>query len=496
MWDYVNKLQMRDYLWREIGVNGRPVALFNGKWEHAVVVVGYDGTTFEVHDPASTTMGSIGYGQKAWSEFVDGMAVNDKLVTLVVPKDLPANPGRVAASFLPNAFQFIKPNYGPDEPSAIWRFGWDHERAEGYSIRHASTDALGDPLPGEVSTLQVNGDIQLTNGSRTTASEVGVFLDVTALGAPSGQGRLSTHRTVTVPANAAVNLDVPDIPVDTFRYNIGDDVEYLLSAIVRGGGETLDWQTVRFKLAPVTPVIEAVQPAAAAVGDQVRIRGKKLGFLALNNAVKFNGEEADSIVSWSDDEITVIVPDAATTGPLLVERGEIASNSVDFTVSEFTTLNGSVTAMYGNEVVTGLSISVAGDWSLRAMGAELDYMIPETRHHSFYAKLSEPGTLSLDFSGATTPAEIPVDGGGKIVILPLEWSFNPSSSGSAFPWSGSGSEGSQSWSFTFQTYNDMFCANPYFAVYGDVYDAGGNLTQAHAFLNGRTVGIFCVKPGY
>ncbi|MCA9759575.1 MAG: hypothetical protein KDA27_27515, partial [Candidatus Eisenbacteria bacterium] len=166
----------------------------------------------------------------------------------------------------------------------------------------------------------------------------------------------------------------------------------------------------------------------------------------------------------------------------------------DFTVSEVTTLAGNVDVSYGEEVVTGATINVSGTWSLRAEGAVLDYYIPDTRHYSWYVRKDAPGELVLNFSASISPAEVNLNGGGKIVFHPIEWEFSTSASGSSFAWSESGSDGQNTVSFTFDTYKDMLCSNPYFAVYGDIYDAEGNLTETHSFQNGRTVGVFCMKP--
>ncbi|MCB9462157.1 MAG: IPT/TIG domain-containing protein [Candidatus Eisenbacteria bacterium] len=494
LWDYVNNTQMRDYLWREIGVNHHPVGLFVGKWSHAVTVVGYDGSTFKIHDPASVSTGQIGYTSKAWNEFVDGMDIGDKLVTMVVSKPLSTSNERITASWLPDAFEFTKPRYGEDMP-AIYRYQWDYREEDGYSLRNPATDEVADPLPGEVEIFRVNGDLQLANSSRTASTDVGVYVDITALGdPPSGVGRLSTYHEATLGPNSTKTIHLDDTPVDEFRYNTSEEEDYVLSAIVRVGGNTVDWQSVEFSIAPVVPEITSVTPSTAAVGDQVTIRGTKLGYLPKNNEILFNGTTAVEVVSWADNNIVVVVPEGATTGPLKEKRGEVDSNTVDFTVSETTTLSGSVGVSYGDEVIDHATITVTGTWTLQAEGAVLDYYIPETRHYSWYVRKDAPGSLELSFSASIAPSEVTMDSGGKIVFQAIEWEYTTTASGSSFPWSESGSDGSNSLSFTVQTFDDLLCSNPYFAVYGDVYDAEGNLVASRAFLNGRTAAVFCVKP--
>jgi hypothetical protein len=496
IWDIVNKNQMRDYLWREIGVNDHPVAVFSSKLEHAVVLTGYDVSEFVVHDPASTRSGQIGYTKKDWNEFIDGMALNDKLVTLVVPDALEGDSDLLAINFLPQAVQFLRPGEDGGAPSSLWRFGWDYTRPEGYSFRHSTSGDLGDPLPGEVTTLQAAGDIEITNASRTASRDVSVWLDVTAMGAPSGVGRLSTQRDVTVGPNSRVALDVPDIKVDTFRYNTDEPTEYLLTVTAFIESSKVDRQTLIFDIDPVEPELASVTPNPAAVGETVTISGKKLGLLPMANEIDFNGETADEedITSWKDDEIRVKVPDGAASGPLVVKRGEVESNSLDFTVAEYVTVSGTVARTYGDDFIEGTMVEADGSWALRAEEAELDFLEPETQYHSFYVKLGKPAELSLAFNGTISPGSIATDDGGRLEFKPFEWEFSPSPSGSSFSWSQGGSESSPTFSFTFETLDDMFCVRPSFEISAQRFDSEDVLVDEDVYVNGRTTAIFCVKP--
>lgn len=495
MWDYVNKNVMRDYLWREIGVNGHAVALFNSKWEHAVVVVGYDVSTFRIHDPASTTPNSIGYEEKKWDEFVKGMALNDKLVTLAIPHALENRPGPLSVNFLPQAFQFVKPFYGADDPAAIYRYVWDHTRASGYAFRHAASGAIGNPIRGDVSRLSTAGDVEISNASRTSSHEASVYLDITALGAPAGEGRVSTHYDATVAPNTAVNLQVPSIKVDTFRYNAPNPVEYALTVSVLADGTTVDRQTLYFKLASVTPEITDVVPDTAAVGEEVTIKGSKLGQLAMNNTVIFNGTEVEesAIVSWSDDEIAVLVPEGATTGPVTVKRGEVESESLEFAVSEFSTVSGTVAR---SQAMGTATLSVTGDWSLRGLKASLDYYTAETAHHIFTVDPGETATFSMDFSGELAPTTWTTDQEYTYVFKSITWKVDAeleSAVGSTPILNEGGSGGSRSYDFTLYTWGDKFRATVRALVYVDIYDPEGKLYLEDHKLNSRTVAIFTVE---
>jgi len=493
MWDYVNATQMRDYLWQEVGVNGHPVALFSSKWEHAVVVVGYDVSAFRIHDPASTSPGSIGYTVKNWSEFVDGMAINDKLVTLVVPSAQGNSVGQLAINFLPGAMEFINPASGAGDLSSAYRFGWDYLQPVGYSFRHTTEGGVGNPLPGGVTKLRTRGEIQIANSSRTESRDVSVYLDITAMGAPTGVGRLSTHQDVTVGPNATVNLSVPDIQVDTFRYNAENPTEYVLTVSALTGGTTVDRQSIIFKIASITPELTAVVPGSGAVGDQVKLKGAKLGLTAYNNTVTFNKVKVDSIVSWEDNEITLVVPPNATTGPVIVTRGEVKSNPVEFTVVDYRTLTVSMSRFYPTEFGDSVTVSTSGTWSVTGVGALLARGPDELFHYGFTTKKDEATQLAFSFSGGPSRGGH-TTAGGSVEYGELVWHFDASSYGTAFDVEESGTGGERSYTLTMVSYDNLFCVRAYFGLLADYFDKDGILTE-HTTVNESSQGVFCVEPG-
>lgn len=492
MWDYVNANLVRDYLWQEIGVNGRPVAVYVGGWEHAVVVVGYDMNTFRIHDPNATSNGAIGYTTKEWKTFVEGMGIKDRIVTLAVPKAVKGG-DRVTASFLNEAIQFTKPAFGPEAPAAVYQYAWDYTRPSGYSFRHLTARDVMDPLPGEVDRLQTVAEIQLSNSSRTAARDISVYLDITAMGAPTGVGRLSTHRDVTVGPNSLVNLTVPDILVDTFRFNSKSTVEYVMTVSALTGSTTVDQQSIVFRIDPVRPDLTSVSPSTAAVGDEVTIKGQKLGRIPFNNTVTFNDTKADSIVSWSDSEIKVIVPEDATTGPLVVKRGEVTSDSLDFTVSKLTTLNGTSTQSFN---LSGATLTATGPWSLQGVGASLDYYVPDTQHHIYSVKAGETATFSYTFGAVVSPASWKTAQGNTVQFKYVEWTVETQLqpvTGSSPVLEQSGSGGSRTYTFTPLKRGDTFRSHPTVLVYGDLFDSNGKLIVANTKLGEFVVGVFTVE---
>ena len=81
------------------------------------------------------------------------------------------------------------------------------------------------------------------------------------------------------------------------------------------------------------PVIEKLKPALGPVGTNVKIKGSNFG--TSPGTVTFNGTNApvnpDS--NWESDKIQVIVPEGATTGPVVVTVGTQSSAGVTFTVT-------------------------------------------------------------------------------------------------------------------------------------------------------------------
>src|SRR5204863_273006 len=80
----------------------------------------------------------------------------------------------------------------------------------------------------------------------------------------------------------------------------------------------------------VPPTIATLSPASGPVGTAITIAGTNFG--ATPGMIVFNGTPATP-TSWSDTSITVPVPTGATSGPVVVTVGGLASNGVSFTVT-------------------------------------------------------------------------------------------------------------------------------------------------------------------
>jgi len=104
------------------------------------------------------------------------------------------------------------------------------------------------------------------------------------------------------------------------------------------GGITFTYLT----LSP--PTISGLSPSSGNPGQLVGITGTNFGATQGTSTVTFNGVVA-AIVSWSSTSISAVVPSTATTGPVVVTVGGVASNSSTFTIS--TPSNGGVSGPLG-----------------------------------------------------------------------------------------------------------------------------------------------------
>jgi|HubBroStandDraft_3_1064219.scaffolds.fasta_scaffold80946_2 hypothetical protein len=84
--------------------------------------------------------------------------------------------------------------------------------------------------------------------------------------------------------------------------------------------------------APTTPTITSLTPNNGGIGIPVTIAGTNFGATQGTSVVTFNGLTA-TVSSWSPTSIVATVPLMATTGPVVVTVGGIASNSMTFTVT-------------------------------------------------------------------------------------------------------------------------------------------------------------------
>ncbi|MBN1292840.1 MAG: IPT/TIG domain-containing protein [Candidatus Latescibacteria bacterium] len=406
IWDYINVNNMKDYLKREIGVRQHPVALFNGVWEHAVVIVGYTGNTFYIHDPASTTSSSIGYTSKTWDQIAGGIGLLTNMVTLSIPKSIQSPVTDVTVNIMPDAFDFIRPAVKDGEKSNYYRFKWDYTKSDGYSFKEDNIKAV-DVLPAEVTVLKQTGDIEIYNASRTESKTVSVWIDISASGAPKGEGYYSENKLVNVGPNSLATISFDEIEVDEFRWNSGGNTQYLLSITTLVSSTTTDRAQIFFKIPPVNLEIAKISPESGSVGTEVTIKGTGFGidkdaYLVIFGVGSSLEVKATEIVSWKSNEIVVKVPAKASTGNIEIRENvflsDKKSNGVLFTITDSVTYSATekkdtVWSEYGTFA------SFTANWQLTGSYPDTTiYNDTYTIDHFFNVKTQTPATLLVDIS--------------------------------------------------------------------------------------------------
>ena len=111
--------------------------------------------------------------------------------------------------------------------------------------------------------------------------------------------------------------------------------------VVTVGGKSSN--AVTFTVFGAAPTITRIHPSAAPVGTFVAIIGSGFGATQGSSKVTFNGTPVASIgfLNWSDTQIGVQVPGAATTGPVFVKLGGSGALSNGF-IFQVTTNAGDV----------------------------------------------------------------------------------------------------------------------------------------------------------
>ncbi len=422
VWDFVNYNLCRDYLWQEIGLDGHPVVLHHGVWSHAVTIVGYDGNTFYIDDPQSTNTSSIGYKTMTWDEIVKDMGFGYSLGTLAIPKDLDSSASKITLNAMNQAFHFVHPKTATNSRSRLYRFSWDHLGEGGRSFVDTSTGDRIDPLPGDITDIVPSGDIELYNSSRTQSKTLSVMLDITCTG--TGEGHFSMKEEVTLSPNSMIalndkSLNLSSLSVDEFRWNATTTNEYILAVTVLDGSRVVDEVSIPFDIASRQVTIDSISPESGSIGDRVTIKGLGFGTVSDNTKVYFNGYEADSsTMSISNTELSVIVPDGATSGQIKVVNCDVDGKGPDFEVEELThkTLTGSHTikdTFYGEQ----LAVSMNVNWKLTGTGLSLDWSDKDEGQYSFSLKHGFPASVSITCSASLSTSSFREDGYGDTYTL-------------------------------------------------------------------------------
>jgi len=155
----------------------------------------------------------------------------------------------------------------------------------------------------------------------------------------------------------------------------------------------------------IKPTIEYLEPDAQIVGETIVIHGS--GFLAEQGSsyITFNGLKALSVISWSTQGISVVVPDGATAGPVKVCTKVGVSNGVEFTPVPHITMLSSSRA-YAGKLITIFGTSFGSDPSIGSVwfhnGIEVagtDAMWQATQIGVFVPSGAETGDVFVAVNG-------------------------------------------------------------------------------------------------
>jgi len=111
------------------------------------------------------------------------------------------------------------------------------------------------------------------------------------------------------------------------------------------------------------PTVSYTNPVNGPVGTSIKIVGNNFGSTQSSSTIAFNGTTATP-TSWSNTQIVAPVPTGATTGPIVVTVGGVASNHVNFTVGTPPTIS------YTNPVngPAGTSVTIVGTYFGATLG--------------------------------------------------------------------------------------------------------------------------------
>lgn len=154
-----------------------------------------------------------------------------------------------------------------------------------------------------------------------------------------------------------------------------------------------------FGLAQSSPTISYTTPVNGPVGTSVKIVGSNFGATQGGSKLTFNGIAAIP-TSWSNTQVVAPVPSGATTGPVIVTVGGIASNKVTFTVGTPPTIS------YTNPVngPVGTSVTIVGTYFGTSQGG---------------STITFNGTTATPTSWSNTQVVAPVPSGattGPVVV--------------------------------------------------------------------------------
>lgn len=165
----------------------------------------------------------------------------------------------------------------------------------------------------------------------------------------------------------------------------------------------------------VDPSITSLVPDNGHHGDTFVINGTSFGAAQGANTVTLSGI-ACTVISWSDTAIEVRVPNAATTGNVVVTVNGVASNTSAFTVNNITAVLGSASANVGASVdITGSGFhSSQGTGSVTVNGVNATITVWSDTLVTFTVPLTTTGNvvITTNYSDSANLGALTIGGGG------------------------------------------------------------------------------------
>ena len=167
--------------------------------------------------------------------------------------------------------------------------------------------------------FNVTQPVPAISGIAPNPASIGQSVTISGQNFGTGQGSTVTFNSiVAAPTNwTATSISVP-VPVGATSGNV----------VVTVGGTASNG--FAFTVTNPGPSISTLNPTSGPVGTPVTITGQNFG-TGQGSTVTFNGIAATPS-SWNATTIVAPVPTGATTGPVVVTVGGVASNGVNFSV--------------------------------------------------------------------------------------------------------------------------------------------------------------------
>ena len=127
-----------------------------------------------------------------------------------------------------------------------------------------------------------------------------------------------------IKTNGALNLQVKD------HQKLGFEIKCVIEV---GGSHDGVFGYHYEEYDAASPVISTILPASQSVGNAVEIEGTGFGSTQGDSVVTFyNDKEVATVLNWSSNSLTVVIPADATTGNVTVTVGGVESAAKSYTI--------------------------------------------------------------------------------------------------------------------------------------------------------------------